>query len=319
LKAALLTSYTNSKFFGDGNLSVTSISSPDYIKKNSLVFLFKKDRVFDSTICNYVVFVTNEEISKTLSNHNVLVTSNPKLALAELSNLFITEHSSQKLLEPQNKGFIGSKSNVGVNLSLGCNVIIEDFVEIGNNVKIGHNVVISSNSVIGNNVTIESGSIIGSEGFGNVQDRDKNWIHICHLGGVVIEDGVSIGSNCTIDKGTIDNTIIRSGVIIDNQVHVAHNVEIGEKTAIAANTGIAGSCKIGKRNLIGGMVGIVDHISTVDDVVITATSSVIKDIKEPGVYSGVMPIAKHSKWKRIAFWISKLDKIIRINKLKIKS
>jgi len=99
-------------------------------------------------------------------------------------------------------------------------------------------------------------------------------------------------------------------VIIDNQVHIAHNVQIGENTAIAANTGIAGSCIIGKRNMIGGMVGIVNHINTADDVIISATSTVNKDLKEPGVYTGIMPISKHTIWKRIALWITKLDKIV---------
>jgi len=105
-------------------------------------------------------------------------------------------------------------------------------------------------------------------------------------------------------------------VIIDNLVHIAHNVIIGENTAIAAKVGIAGSCVIGKRNMIGGMVGIVDHINTADDVIISATSTVNKDIKEPGTYTGIMPISKHSTWKRIALWILKLDKIAKFLNLK---
>jgi len=137
-----------------------------------------------------------------------------------------------------------------------------------------------------------------------------------HLGGVEIHNNVSIGSNCCIDRGTIDNTTINSGVIIDNLVHIAHNVSIGKDTAIAAKVGIAGSCNIGKRNMIGGMVGIVDHINTADDVSISATSSVIRDLKESGTYTGIMPISKHDTWKRIALWITKLDKIAQFLKLK---
>jgi UDP-3-O-[3-hydroxymyristoyl] glucosamine N-acyltransferase len=100
-------------------------------------------------------------------------------------------------------------------------------------------------------------------------------------------------------------------VIIDNLVHIAHNVIIGENTAIAAKVGIAGSCSIGKRNMIGGMTGIIDHITTADDVVISATSSVTTNINEPGHYTGIMPISKHAKWKRMAFWLTKLDKILK--------
>jgi len=125
-----------------------------------------------------------------------------------------------------------------------------------------------------------------------------------------------IGSNCTIDRGTLSDTIIENGVVMDNQIHLAHNVLIGENSAIAAKVGIAGSCNIGKRNMIGGMVGIVDHINTTDDVIISATSTVNKDIIEPGVYTGIMPISKHVTWKRIALWITKLDKIAKFLKIK---
>jgi len=131
------------------------------------------------------------------------------------------------------------------------------------------------------------------------------------MGKVIIHNNVSIGSNCSIDRGTIDDTIINKGVIIDNLVHIAHNVTIGENTAIAAKVGIAGSCKIGKRNMIGGMAGIIDHIKTSDDVIISATSTIINNIEEPGLYTGIMPTTKHSSWKRIAFWIKKLDKILK--------
>jgi len=133
---------------------------------------------------------------------------------------------------------------------------------------------------------------------------------------VVIDSNVNIGANCCIDRGTINDTVINQGVIVDNLVHIAHNVIIGENTAIAAKVGIAGSCNIGKRNMIGGMVGIVDHIKTADDVIISATSTVNKDIKEPGIYTGIMPIVKHSRWKRIALWITKLDKIAKFLDLK---
>jgi len=131
-----------------------------------------------------------------------------------------------------------------------------------------------------------------------------------------LKNDIDIGANCCIDRATLDSTVINSGVIIDNLVHIAHNVVIGEKTAIAAKVGIAGSCIIGKRNMIGGMVGIVDHIKTADDVIISATSTVNKDIKEPGIYTGIMPLVKHYRWKRIALWITKLDKIAKFLNLK---
>ena len=212
--------------------------------------------------------------------------------------------------------FCGKNVKIGKNCCFGINVSIADNVTIGNNVVLGNNVVINSACIIGNNVFIDSGSVIGSEGFGNHRKNDFSWRHIPHLGSVVIYDHVSIGANSCIDKGTIDNTVIHKGVIIDNLVHIAHNVEIGEYTALAAKVGIAGSCKIGKRNLIGGMVGIIDHIQTADDVTISATSTVYQNIEEPGIYTGIMPIFNHPLWKRIAYWITKLDKIAKLLKIK---
>ena len=259
----------------------------------------------------YGAILTRNNLKEVFKGSNLLISENPRLSFAKLTKIFIeTEGITDGELE-NTLVSVGCNVQIGKNFNHGRNVVIENNVKLGNNVSIGHNVVIHKNTIIGNNVIIGSGTIIGSEGFGNVLDDKNDWHHIHHLGGVIIGDNVSIDSNCTIDKGTIDNTIIESGVIIDNLVHIAHNVFIGKNTAIAAKVGIAGSCNIGKRNMIGGMVGIVDHITTANDVIISATSTVNKDIMESGRYTGIIPISKHSSWKRIAFWITKLDKIVK--------
>jgi len=320
----------NANLKGDSNISIHSISSSFSSNFHNsddpfvIVFISKFD-LKEDLISKNTVFLLEEKIYAKFKNPeklNFLISKNPKLSFALLTNLFKTNESEpeyRKIPPNYRELLVGENVSIGVNFKYGSNCLIGDNVSIGDNVFIENNVIIHSGTCIGNNVTIRSGTIIGSEGFGNVQFNDKSWCHIAHLGNVILKNDIDIGSNCCIDRATLDSTIINSGVIIDNLVHIAHNVIIGEYTAIAAKVGIAGSCIIGKRNMIGGMVGIIDHIRTVDDVVITATSSVIKDIKEPGVYSGVMPISKHSAWKRIAFWISKLDKIVSINKLKTKS
>ena len=122
-----------------------------------------------------------------------------------------------------------------------------------------------------------------------------------------------------IDRGTIKDTEIHNGVKIDNLVHIAHNVIIGENTAIAAKTGIAGTTIIGKRCMIGGMVGIVGHLKITDDVVINATSTVNRSINKPGVYTGFVPLMYHSEWKKVGMWITKLDKIATLLKIKLKN
>ena len=286
--------------------------SPEVPDLNKIIFISSKKNIPENYY-QYGAILTSYELSESFKDCNLLLSENPKLAFAFLTNLF-TIVSSEPNICKKNKNknlMLGRDVFIGKNVKFGSNVVLNDKVKIGDNSVIGHNVVIHRDCVIEKNVVIESGTIIGSEGFGNVLDTHNKWNHIYHFGKVIIGENVLIGSNCCIDRGTIEDTIISSGVIIDNLVHIAHNVFIGENTAIAAKVGIAGSCNIGKRNMIGGMVGIVDHITTTDDVIVSATSTVYKDIKEPGVYTGILPISKHAKWKRIALIISKLDKIVK--------
>jgi len=214
---------------------------------------------------------------------------------------------------------IGKNVTIGENTSIGANCVIEDDVTIGINSLIESNITIHKGCEIGKNCVISSGAVIGSEGFGNARDENKKWNAIAHLGNVTIGDNVSIGANTTIDRGSIDNTEIHSGVKIDNLVHIAHNVIIGSDTAIAAKTGIAGTTIIGKRCMIGGMVGIVDHLTITDDVIVNATSTVNRNITKSGIYTGFVPLMLHSEWKKVGVWITKLDKIASMLKIKLKN
>jgi len=288
---------------------ISSISSIESPKPYSLIFLSDKRFIEKNNFPENCFFLVSDKLAATMdASFNYLTSIDIWQKFSEISLFF----KQKKFSNINNEPFLnGENITIGSNCSFGVNVILESNVSIGDNTIINNNVVIGANCIIGDNAFIDSGCVIGSEGFGNHRKDDGSWIHIHHTGSVIIHKDVSIGSNCCIDRGTIDNTIINRGVIIDNLVHIAHNVEIGEYTAIAAKTGIAGSCKIGKRNLIGGMVGIVDHIKTTDDVVISATSTVNKDIEESGIYTGIMPITQHVTWKRVALWISKLDKIAK--------
>jgi UDP-3-O-[3-hydroxymyristoyl] glucosamine N-acyltransferase len=214
---------------------------------------------------------------------------------------------------------IGKNVEIGENSSIGANCVIEDNVTIGKNSRIESNVTIQKGSQIGKNCVISPGAIIGSEGFGNARDKDNKWHAIAHLGNVIIGNNVSIGANTTIDRGSIENTEIHKGVKIDNLVHIAHNVIIGSNTAIAAKTGIAGTTVIGKRCMIGGMVGIVGHLKITDDVIINATSTVNRNITKPGIYTGFVPLMLHSEWKKVGIWLTKLDKIATLLKIKLKN
>ena len=166
---------------------------------------------------------------------------------------------------------------IGEKFSVGCNSIIKKNVIIGNNVSIGSNCVVS-NCIIGNNVIINHGSIVGKIGFGFKKIK-KKITFIPHIGRVILNDNVYIGSNCTIDRGSFADTIIGSGTMIDNLTHIAHNVQIGSDCFIAAQAGIAGSSKVGEGCLVGGQVGISGHLLIGNNVYIGGKSGVIKNVE----------------------------------------
>ncbi|SEB49426.1 UDP-3-O-[3-hydroxymyristoyl] glucosamine N-acyltransferase [Tenacibaculum sp. MAR_2009_124] len=188
--------------------------------------------------------------------------------------------------------YIGAFSYIGDNVTIGNNVKIYPNSYIGDNVTIGDNctffagVKIYSESQIGNNCKIHSGSVIGSDGFGFTPDENGNYKAVPQIGNVIIEDNVDIGSNCTIDRATLGSTVIRKGVKLDNQIQIAHNVEIGKNTVIASQTGIAGSTKVGEFCMIGGQVGIVGHIIIGNNVRIQAQSGIGRSLKDGDVVQG---------------------------------
>ena len=177
---------------------------------------------------------------------------------------------------------------IGADTKIGDCTRISDNVTIGANCKIGSycifypGVHIFPGTVIGDRVILHAGCIIGDDGFGNAPQPDGSWRKIEHLGNVIIEDDVEIGSNTTVDKAPMESTIIRKGARIDNLCQIAHNVEVGENTAMAALTGVAGSAKIGKNCLFGGQAGIVGHINIADRTTVCAKSAVIGNIRKPG-------------------------------------
>ena len=203
-----------------------------------------------------------------------------------------------------NQNFIAAFAYVGENVQTGNNVkifpnaVIGENVSIGNNVTLHAGVIIYSDCVLGNNVTIHSGSIIGSDGFGFAPKADGSYQKIPQLGNVIIEDDVEIGSNTTIDRATIGSTIIKKGVKIDNLIQIAHNVEIGENTVIAAQVGISGSTKIGKGVMMGGQSGTIGHLTIADGIKIAARTGITKDFKEAGITLSGYPAREQSAFLR---------------------
>ncbi|PKH51678.1 UDP-3-O-(3-hydroxymyristoyl)glucosamine N-acyltransferase [Tenacibaculum sp. Bg11-29] len=210
--------------------------------------------------------------------------------------------------------YIGAFAYIGENVILGENVKIYPNTYIGDNTKIGDNttvfagVKIYSETIIGMNCKIHSGSVVGSDGFGFAPTESGEYKTIPQIGNVIIEDNVDIGANSTIDRATLGSTIIKKGVKLDNQIQVAHNVEIGENTVIASQTGIAGSTKIGESCMIGGQVGIVGHISIGNNVRIQAQSGIGKSIKDNDVVQGT-PAFGYSDYSKSYVYFKKLPKL----------
>jgi len=164
-------------------------------------------------------------------------------------------------------------------------------------------------SIIGSNVIIEAGAVIGGDGFGWANNKGQ-WVKIPQVGRVIIGNDVSIGNNVTIDRGAIEDTIIEDNCIIDNQVHLAHNVKIGSGSAIAGQAGFAGSTTLGKNCTVAGQVGFAGHITIADNVHFLAKSGVTNNITEAGAYSG-FPAVKASDWQKNSVRIRQLDKLAK--------
>ncbi len=194
--------------------------------------------------------------------------------------------------------YIGENVKTGNKVKIFPNAVIGENVTIGNNVTIHAGVIIFSDCILGNNVTIHSGSIIGSDGFGFAPNADGSYQKIPQLGNVIIEDDVEIGSNTTIDRATIGSTLIKKGVKIDNLIQIAHNVEIGENTVIAAQVGISGSTKIGKGVMMGGQSGTIGHIVIADGIKIAARTGITKEFKEGGITLSGYPAREQSAFLR---------------------
>ncbi|MBG6548621.1 UDP-3-O-(3-hydroxymyristoyl)glucosamine N-acyltransferase [Pseudomonas aeruginosa] len=255
-----------------------------------------------------------------------LVVANPYLAYASLSHLFDRKPKAAAGIHPT--AIVAADAEVDPSASVGAYAVIESGARIGAGVSIGAHCVIGARSVIGEGgwlaprVTlyhdgtigargsIQSGAVIGGEGFGFANEKGV-WQKIAQIGGVTIGDDVEIGANTTIDRGALSDTLIGNGVKLDNQIMIAHNVQIGDHTAMAACVGISGSAKIGRHCMFAGGVGLVGHIEICDNVFVTGMTMVTRSITEPGSYSSGTAMQPAAEWKKSAARIRQLDDMAR--------
>ena len=213
---------------------------------------------------------------------------------------------------------LGKDVALGENVTLYPGCVVGDGVSIGDGSVLYPNVVIYRACKIGKRAVVQAGAVIGSDGFGFAKEGDS-WVKIPQIGRVVIGDDVEIGANTSIDRGALDDTIIGDGVKLDNQIQIAHNVVIGQHTAMAGCVGVAGSTRIGRRCTIGGAGMIVGHLDLVDDVHVSAGTMVTKSLRQPGQYTSIFPLESHAEWLQNAAQIKRLAKLAeRVSELEEK-
>ena len=300
-----LAKLTDSYVIGDPECVVDNLSTISSASESSITFLTNSrysGNLKNSKACAVLV----DEHYKEDKNFNYLKSKDPYLAYATLSKLFKEESNNtfpfvDKSAVISENSVISKNVYIGPHVYIGPNCVIEDNVTINANCSIVQNVSISSNT------TIQYGSVLGSDGFGFAPSKN-GYVKIEQLGGLKIGKNVEIGANCSIDRGALDDTEIHDGVILDNLIHIAHNVVLGENSAIAASCAIAGSTKIGKNFQMGGLSGVLGHLEICDDVTVGAHTLITKNISKPGNYIGIMPAQDHKDWAKTATLIKKLDK-----------
>ncbi len=331
--AQALASIVNGEIKGDPDVTVSEFSKIEEARPGTLTFLAnpKYSKYLDTTEASIVLIsrylVPDRNVKPTL-----IIVDNAYESLAVLLEFY--QRSKQKRRGRERPSFVHRKAKIGRGVYIGVfsyiskNAVIEDDVQIYPNVFIGENVKIGagsviypgvkiySDTVIGRNCIIHAGTVIGSDGFGFAQREDGSFKKIAQIGNVIIEDDVEIGANCTIDRATMGSTIIRKGVKLDNLVQIAHNVEIGKHTVIAAQAGLAGTTKIGDFCMIGGQTGFAGHLRVGNNVKIVAKSAITGDIADNQIIGGI-PAVPHKDFLKNLIVSKRLYKLVEdINQLK---
>lgn len=297
--AAQIAMMINGKIEGNADIAVASFGKIEEAQKGQLSFLAnpKYEEFLYSTAASIIIINETQELKQSI-DATLIKVPDAYSAFATLLEKY-QQIQRQQLNGIQQPAYVAATAKIGENVFIGAFAYIGENVIVGNGAKIfpnaylGNNVVVGENSilhpgvkiyhdcVVGKNVTIHAGTVIGSDGFGFAPQADGTLKKVPQIGNVIIEDGVEIGANATIDRATIGSTLIKSGAKLDNLLQIAHNVEVGNNSVIAAQSGISGSTKIGNNVMIGGQVGIVGHIKIADGTRINAQSGVSKSIKTP--------------------------------------
>ncbi|MBR5298215.1 MAG: UDP-3-O-(3-hydroxymyristoyl)glucosamine N-acyltransferase [Parabacteroides sp.] len=321
----------NGTIEGNPDVKVNNFSKIEEGKPGTLTFLANP---------KYEHFIYQTEASIVLVNNDFTPTEPIKATLIKVANAYaslaillnMVEQAKEKKAGIDSTAYISTSAIVKENCYIGNFAYIGDHVKIGHNCKIypqvyiGDNVTIGDNCIIyphvtiyegckiGNNCILHAGSVIGSDGFGFAPEGES-YNKIPQLGNVILEDNVEVGANTTIDRAVMDSTIIRKGVKLDNLIQIAHNVEVGENTVMAAQVGIAGSTKVGRHCMFGGQVGLSGHIHIADNVILGAQCGVISDVKEQTTLLGAPAINAKSFMRSSAIFNRLPDMYRQMNQM----
>jgi UDP-3-O-[3-hydroxymyristoyl] glucosamine N-acyltransferase len=314
---------------GDPNVRITGLGVLGNAREGQLTFLGSPSfrRYLGSTLASAVVLTAHDARNCAT---NCLVTENPRLAFARLSQLFddrpvgapgvhpsaaidpSVELPSDVRIGPN--VVIGARVRLGAGVEVGANCSIGDDCMLGDGTRLMSNAVLYHRVRIGARGVVHSGAVIGADGFGFTPDAGGRYETVAQIGGVTIGDDVSIGSCTTIDRGAIEDTVIGNGVKIDNQVQIGHNCVIGDHTLLCGCVGLVGSTRIGRHCVLAGMVGVGGGgapIEIADGVIVSGLTHVSRSITQPGVYSGGILFSETRQWKRNALRFNQLDALAR--------
>lgn len=332
LRLAELATLVNAKVVGDPDSTILCVDSLERAGPEAITFFADRKLADQLSHCNAGAVLLNAKDEARFAGNRLLV-DDPYAAYATIARKLHPDaavpggvHASAVVASGAQidssacisaRAVIADDVVIGPRVLIGAGAVIEQGVTIGADTRIGSNAVICGSATLGERCRISAGVVIGESGFG-FAPTDDGWIGIPQLGSVRIGNDVEVGAQTSIDRGTINDTVIGDGVKLDNQIQVGHNVQIGEHSIVAACAGIAGSAVIGKRCMIAGKAAIKDHVNLADDVVIEAAGVVLKSIAQPGRYSSVVSVQESRRWKRNSVIISKLDELLeRIRNLEV--
>lgn len=310
---------------GDASLLVEQVCSAQSAGPGKITFINEARYIESVKNSAATAVIATKDVAVQLEQA-VIVHSNPYLAYAKVAQLLNPRQSAYTGVHPSAwvadsavlaadvvvgpQCSVAAGAVIGAGSILQAGVMVEEHAIIGEQCWLSAQVSIGHHCVLGNNVALQAGAVIGSDGFGFANEAGR-WQRIPQIGRVVIGNNVEIGANTCIDRGAIDDTVIADGVILDNLIQIAHNVSIGENTAMAAMSGVAGSTKIGENCTFAGISKVVGHLEIAAGTHLAVDTLVTKSIKQAGAYAGSLPMDDIKNWRKNAVRFKQLDSMAK--------